>query len=285
MSGKTTFLKFLSVGMLAVLMTACTTASLEELRQAKPSEDPFQSALAAEYLAFAESEARQYDWASSKHFADKGLAATYGRPTGPESPEEWGVDEAYLQELGNARTQLLSTLSPEVIAAQPALAARAQFFYDCWVEQQNEAWQDDDISSCREGFYRSIRILNGAPQEQEPEPLIFSSSYILFFDWNKWDLTKDAVQVVDTAAQDLKNSGETDYEVVLNGHADRSGNVEYNLKLSQKRAEAVKNALIQRGIPENRIRYFAFGESDNRIPTADNTRERANRRVEIFFNQ
>lgn len=285
MSGKITFLRLLCVSLLAGLATACTTASLEELRSAKPSEDPFQSALAAEYLAFSESEARQYDWWSSKIFADKGLAATYGRPTGPESPAEWDIDETFLPELDNARNQLLAALTPETITAQPALAARTQFFYDCWVEQQNEAWQDDDISSCREGFYRSIRALSGAPQEPEAAPLIFSSSYILFFEWNKWDLTKDGKQVVDSAAQDLKSSGETEYEVILNGHADRSGNVEYNLKLSQKRAETVKAALIAHGIPENRIRYFAFGESDNRVPTADNVRERANRRVEIFFNQ
>lgn len=286
MTGIKRFLKYASAIGLLSLAAACTTASLEELRRTTPSGNPFNVALSAEYLAFAESEARQYDWASSQYFADKGLMAAYGRETQPETFDNWDIDEDYVQELANARLQLIELLTPANKTTRPQLTARAQFFYDCWMEQQQEAWQEDDITSCREGFYHTVRTLAGAPEEPEPEtPLIFSSSYILFFEWDKASLTKEAVQVIDTAVQDLKDSKETDYEVVLNGHADRSGTVEYNLKLSQKRAEAVKAAMVKRGIPDDRIRYFAFGESDNRLPTKDGVRERANRRVEIFFNQ
>lgn len=272
-----------------LLVTACTTASLEELRRTTPSGDPFHAALSQEYLAFAESEATQYDWGSSKHFADKGLAAAYGRDVAPEDPAEWGIEEQYMSALLGARDQLLSVMTPDTVNAQPATAARAMFFYDCWVEQQEEAWQVDDITSCREGFYRAVRTLAGAPEpEPEPEdltPLIFSSSYILFFNFDEYVLTPEAEGILDTVADDLKTSGEEVYEVILNGHADRSGNVEYNLRLSQKRAEAAKAGLITRGIPEDYIRYYAFGETDNRIPTPDAKTERANRRVEIFFNQ
>lgn len=270
------------------LLAACARPSLEELRRATPSGDPFQTALAKEYLAFAESEARQYDWGSSKRFADKGLKAAYGQNVAPEEIAAWDIDEPFIPELTSAREQLLSVLSPAYMNAHPATVARAQFFFDCWVEQQHEAWQEDDIASCREGFYRSVRVLKGAPVAEEPEdttPLIFSTSYIVFFEWNKYVLTPDAITVIDTVAEDLQTSKEEDYEVVLNGHADRSGAPEYNLKLSQKRAEAVKNALVERGIPAQRIRYYAFGETDNRIPTTDKVKEQANRRVEIFFNQ
>lgn len=280
-------LRTAAVAALLAGLAACTTASLHELRKAAPSSDPFQAALAAEYLAFAESEARQYDWASSQYFADKGLAVTYGHDVEPEDFSNWRIGEEFVQELANARIQLLAVLTPEHKANQPKLTARALFFHDCWMEQQQEAWQDDDITSCREGFYHAVRTLHGAPAEPEEDatPLIFSSSYLLFFEWDKWAVTPEGLKVVESAAQDLKDSKETNYEVVLNGHADRSGNVEYNLRLSQKRAEAVKAELIKRGVPDARIRYFAFGESDNRIPTADHARERANRRVEIFFNQ
>lgn len=270
------------------LLTACATPSLEELRRTAPSGNPLQSALAKEYLAFAESEARQYDWGSSKHFADKGLKAAYGQDVAPEEIAAWDIEKPFIPELTSAREQLLSVLSPAYAKAHPETVARAQFFFDCWVEQQHEAWQEDDIASCREGFYRSVRVLKGAPVAEEPEettPLIFSTSYIVFFEWNKSVLTPDAIAVIDTVAEDLKTSEEVDYEVVLNGHADRSGTPEYNLKLSQKRAEAVKNALVERGISTQRIRYYAFGETDNRIPTTDKVKEQANRRVEIFFNQ
>ncbi|MBM3617104.1 MAG: OmpA family protein [Alphaproteobacteria bacterium] len=279
-------LKKIACALAFTALAACTTNSLEELRRTTPTENPYLAALSAEYLAFAESEARQYDWASSQHFADKGLAAAYGHEVEPETFDNWDIGEDYIQELANARLQLITLLTPDVKVAKPGLSARALFYYDCWMEQQNEAWQEDDISSCREGFYHSIRILAGAPEEpEEATPLIFSSSYLIFFEWNKWAVNEEGMKVVNSTVQDLKDSKETEYEVVLNGHADRSGDVEYNLKLSQKRAEAVKAELVKRGIPDERIRYFAFGETDNRIPTADGIRERANRRVEIFFNQ
>jgi OOP family OmpA-OmpF porin len=284
-----------------LLVTACTTASLHELRQTTLTGDPFQVALAKEYLAFAESEAKQYDWASSKHFADKGLKAAYKQQVEPEPVEAWDIGEQHVAQLTTARQQLLSAMTPEKIVENPQLAARAQFFFDCWLEQQQEAWQEDDIASCREGFYRSVRAMMAVPEEPEEEPAIeakpapvpqtplaspiFSSSYIVFFEFDKYVLTPEAISIVNTVANDLKASNEQEYEVILNGHADRAGSPEYNLRLSQRRAEAVKAALVERGIPANRIQYFAFGETDPRIPTPDNKREKANRRVEIFFNQ
>lgn len=274
-----------------LLLGACTTASLEELRTTQLSGDPFKIALAKEYLAFAESEARQYDWGSSQYFADKGLKAAYNQQVDPELVESWDIGEQHVAQLTTAREQLISTLTAEKVAEKPQLAASAQYFFDCWLEQQQEAWQEDDISACREGFYRSMRGLIETPKaEIEPTtelatPQISSSAYLVFFEFDKYTLTNEAITVVNTVADDLKASNVVNYEIVLNGHADSAGSVEYNLKLSQKRAEAVKAALMERGIPEQRIQYFAFGESDPRIATADNTPKRVNRRVEIFFNQ
>lgn len=267
-------------------VTACTTGSLEQLRRTTPTGNAFNAALSQLYLAFSESEAKQYDWWDSKYFADKGLKAVYGHDTQPEQPADWDLPPGALPELTSAREELIKVLTPENTSLKADVAAHAQFFYDCWVEQQEEAWQEDDITSCREGFYRSVKTLIGQPEPaEEPEPMIFSSSYIVFFAWNAFVLEPDAIGIIDTVATDLKAAPDDNYEVILNGHADSSGSTEYNLKLSQKRAEAVKAALVERGIPAQRIQYYAFGETDPRIPTADGIRERANRRVEIFFNQ
>lgn len=285
------FLRLFSFMAVLGLAGACTTASLKELRRTEPSNDPYLAALSNEYLAFAESEARNYDWASSQYFADKGLSATYGQGVEPESFEEWNIDTPFRPQLAEARAELLKVLTAKNKKEKPAIAARTVYFYDCWMEQQYEGWQEEDIASCRDGFYQSLRQLQDVPSSPEKlaeipvKPLIFSSSYILFFDWNQWTVTNEGMDIIRSAASDLKSSREEDYEVVLNGHADTSGNVEYNLKLSQKRAEAVKAEFVKLGIPESKIRYFAFGESDNRVQTEDNVRERANRRVEIFFNQ
>ena len=69
--------------------------------------------------------------------------------------------------------------------------------------------------------------------------------------------------------------------IQVEGHTDSTGTESYNLELSARRAEAVKNLLVQRGVDLSRILTIAFGES---APIASNETDygRAqNRRVEI----
>ena len=68
------------------------------------------------------------------------------------------------------------------------------------------------------------------------------------------------------------------------GHTDSTGSEEYNQTLSQKRAESVKNALVQRGVAAYRINAVGYGESQ---PVGDNETEfgrQQNRRVEVRIN-
>ena len=70
---------------------------------------------------------------------------------------------------------------------------------------------------------------------------------------------------------------------MLAGHADRSGSSQYNVGLSQRRADAVRSYMTARGVADTRISTEAFGESQPRVPTADGVRELQNRRVEITY--
>jgi OOP family OmpA-OmpF porin len=105
--------------------------------------------------------------------------------------------------------------------------------------------------------------------------------FIVFFDWDKADITAAAAGILDNAAEQYRQTGNA--QVVLAGHADRSGSDQYNVGLSQRRAENVRQYLAGRGIPEGVMRTEAFGESRPLVETADGVREPQNRRVEITF--
>jgi OmpA-OmpF porin, OOP family len=105
--------------------------------------------------------------------------------------------------------------------------------------------------------------------------------YIVFFDWDKSDITPEAASILDNAISNYQNCGNA--QVMLAGHADRSGSASYNVGLSQRRADSVKAYLTARGIGGGVISTEAFGESKPRVETADGVRELQNRRVEISY--
>jgi outer membrane protein OmpA-like peptidoglycan-associated protein len=103
----------------------------------------------------------------------------------------------------------------------------------------------------------------------------------VFFDWDKSDVTPEAAGILDNAAAAYQQTGTA--SVVLAGHADKSGADDYNVGLSQRRADSVKTYLAGRGVPESALTTEAFGESRPLVETADGVREPQNRRVEITF--
>jgi outer membrane protein OmpA-like peptidoglycan-associated protein len=112
-------------------------------------------------------------------------------------------------------------------------------------------------------------------------PVVAIGPFIVFFDWDRADITPQASSILDNAAEQYRSTGNA--QVVLAGHADRSGSDQYNVGLSQRRAENVRQYLAGRGIPEGVMRTEAFGESRPAVETADGVREPQNRRVEITF--
>jgi len=106
-------------------------------------------------------------------------------------------------------------------------------------------------------------------------------NYLVFFDWDKSDITPGAAAIIKAAAA---NAG--DMSVVrleLTGHADRSGPDRYNMKLSQRRAEAVRATFTNLGFSASEISVMAKGETDPLVATDDGVREPQNRRVEIIL--
>jgi outer membrane protein OmpA-like peptidoglycan-associated protein len=72
---------------------------------------------------------------------------------------------------------------------------------------------------------------------------------------------------------------------VVNGHTDTAGPPDYNMNLSQERADTVATDLIKAGIPARIVTTKAWGETDLAVPTPDNTPDQANRRVIMDFSR
>lgn len=106
-------------------------------------------------------------------------------------------------------------------------------------------------------------------------------NFIVFFDWDKADLTPEAQSILRQAADYIKKGGVT--RITLTGHADRSGTDTYNVRLSQRRGENVQKFLVNLGVAGNSMSIVAKGESIPLVPTADGVREPQNRRVEIVM--
>ena len=113
-----------------------------------------------------------------------------------------------------------------------------------------------------------------------PAPAV-ARSYLVFFDWDKADLTDRARQIVSEAAA---NSTKVQYtRIEVNGYTDTSGTPKYNQGLSVRRAKAVAAELVKDGVPEAAIAIQGFGETHLLVPTGPGVREPQNRRVEIII--
>lgn len=120
-----------------------------------------------------------------------------------------------------------------------------------------------------------------APLPPCPPAAVTPGPFLVFFDWDKSVVTAEAAAILDRAAEQFAATGQT--SVALAGHADKSGADDYNIRLSQMRADAVKAYLAGKGVPEAAMVTEAFGENRPLVDTADGVREPQNRRVEITF--
>jgi OOP family OmpA-OmpF porin len=114
-----------------------------------------------------------------------------------------------------------------------------------------------------------------------PAPVCSPGPFIVFFEWDRSDITPEAASILDNAVTQYQSCGNA--QVMLAGHADRSGAASYNVGLSQRRADAVRSYMSSHGIQDGVISTQAFGESRPRVETADGVREVQNRRVEVTY--
>ena len=128
-----------------------------------------------------------------------------------------------------------------------------------------------------------IQVRFGAPAAAPPPPPAAATtpSFMVFFDWDRSNLSQQALNTIRQAADQFKATGKA--RITATGHADRSGPEDYNMALSLRRANAVKDALVRDGVPATAISVIGKGETQPLVQTADGVREPQNRRVEIVL--
>jgi OmpA-OmpF porin, OOP family len=134
----------------------------------------------------------------------------------------------------------------------------------------------------------SLTMMFGAPPPAAPPPAPPAPPpppphqvYLVFFDWDKYNITPEGRQILQAAADHYRSGGAVQIQVT--GYTDLSGSAGYNQRLSERRANAVAVVLEQLGVPRNEMIVTGRGMNDPRVPTPLGVREPQNRRVEIVF--
>ena len=133
----------------------------------------------------------------------------------------------------------------------------------------------------------SLTMKFGAPPPAPPPPAPPAPPppthqvYLVFFDWDKYNITPEGQQIIQLAANQYRSGGRVTLQVT--GYTDTTGSAGYNQRLSERRANAVAAALERLGVPRSDMVVAGRGMNDLRVPTPPGVREPQNRRVEIVF--
>ncbi len=255
----------------------------------------FQKALHKEYVRLARMEGDEFDWSDAGFFNDRAEGSAMGQKIGPQAIAARSLPGDKVKLMSATRAKLVKALAAGS-AKRPVLAAQAQAGFDCWMQEQEENFQSDDIIDCRRAFTIAYNGLTkkakkkAAPKKAtpkrrahrtrkpKPKPLPL---YKINFGFNSAKLDGKAMGVIAKAAATIKSAKVK--MAVINGHADRSGAKGYNQKLSNARASAVTKALTKAGVSGSLIKQRGYGETWMLVQTTDGKREAGNRRVDILL--
>ena len=104
---------------------------------------------------------------------------------------------------------------------------------------------------------------------------------VVFFDFDRAELNPEAQSVMDDIIADIKDRELNG--IIIGGHTDTAGPADYNMGLSERRAQTIAEELIRAGIPARIVTTEAFGQTDLAVETADGVPLAANRRAVIDF--
>ena len=116
-------------------------------------------------------------------------------------------------------------------------------------------------------------------QPAPPPPLPAVRTFVVFFGFDRYDLTAEAQSIVREAAASARR--QPGVRVVVTGHTDTVGSRAYNQRLSERRAQAVKNEMVRGGLDDEEITTIGRNFADPLVATGPGVREPQNRRAVI----
>ena len=267
-----------------LLLAGCAGMELQKAQDMSPQGSAFNTSLYEGYVDLAASEFAEADYWDSDTFAMRAISAGNDQLVGPEAIDSRALPEDKVGELMDARRRLTMALSTGASERNPTEAARAQVMFDCWMQEQEENFQPEDIARCRGATLAALDLLEVKPVAMAaPKLPPVPGPYVVFFDTDSFELNEKSLAIIKEAAGSA--TAAKVMKAVLSGHTDTAGSDDYNKGLSRARVIAVGNALMEAGVSRKLVQKDFYGESKLRVATPDNTANQDNRRVEIDFDR
>ncbi len=267
---------------------------IEWARGYEADKQSFNALLAERYAALSVFEADEMnDDEDARLFASKGFNAMEGEKVMPVKVGEYDIEDRSVRNtLMDARAALIDLKGMEGMERAARPLAIAQTAFDCWVEQEEEGYQEDDIRACRGVFYDYMDLaMDAFPQadavtmaETRPETARGVGYTTVYFEFDSAKLTDQARNVLEDVAESAELFDISELRVF--GHTDRVGSMNYNKELSQERAQTVRQALMEEGLARvdiGEVIVAGRGETQPAVATGDGVREPLNRRVNVSF--
>jgi OOP family OmpA-OmpF porin len=210
--------------------------------------DLFNRRLAREYLAYAHyKSAIEGDQIDARHFADKGLLAATAQPVEPEELARWfGIERAEARDLSLWRIRLEAVIDKHRSGPRAATAAVALARYDCWIERAAGRADSAHAAKCRGEFIDAMRLL------EEGEPAA-GERVAVRFDYDRLALSAgERAKIARVAHAALERNATISVAAV----AAPLKHIAVEARHAWRRAETVVAALVDLGIPAERIRLL-----------------------------
>jgi outer membrane protein OmpA-like peptidoglycan-associated protein len=263
---------------------ACSGLKLQEAEMTAPGGGAFKEALHKYYIERSSAEFAEGDYQDSDYFASKAITASGETEVLPQEVGERQIPADRVDVMTSSRERLMAALAGGGRLKAPDDAARAQVMFDCWLREQEENFQPDDIEFCRSEFFSSLRAVEAAiavkaEAPPPPPPAPEAATFNIYFDFDKSNIRDDQqsqLQVAVLAAQAAEGRS-----VSLSCHTDTAGHVDYNQALSVRRCNSVTGAMIEAGVDRSRIISYPVGQTQPLVETGDGVEEQGNRVVVI----